>query len=79
MTKTPKTENLPNEERVRAIAYKLWEEEGCPEGQADAHWYRAMEIAVAELNDPDWLKRAEQVPSAASDQVEKLHTRRKVA
>ncbi len=36
------------EEAIRALAYKLWEEEGRPEGKAQAHWLRA----VAEVNVP---------------------------
>jgi Protein of unknown function (DUF2934) len=28
-------------ERIRRRAYSLWEEEGRPEGCADAHWLRA--------------------------------------
>jgi Protein of unknown function (DUF2934) len=28
---------------VREQAYKLWEQEGRPEGQADDHWFRAHE------------------------------------
>jgi Protein of unknown function (DUF2934) len=30
------------EEAIRALAYKFWEDEGCPEGRAEAHWLRAM-------------------------------------
>jgi hypothetical protein len=29
------------EERIRQRAYQLWQEEGCPEGQDEAHWERA--------------------------------------
>ena len=27
-------------DRVREIAYFLWLEEGCPEGEAERHWLR---------------------------------------
>ena len=41
--------SLPaSEDRVRAIAHKLWVDEGMPEGRAEAHWLQAMEIAGAE-------------------------------
>jgi hypothetical protein len=33
-----------SEEAVRAIAYKLWLEEGCPEGRAEHHWFKANEL-----------------------------------
>lgn len=32
----PKTE-----ERIRARAYAIWQEEGCPDGRHDTHWARA--------------------------------------
>jgi hypothetical protein len=38
------------EERVRQRAYRLWQEEGCPEGQADAHWDKARELVAIEEN-----------------------------
>lgn len=28
-------------QRVREIAYRLWQEEGCPEGEALRHWFAA--------------------------------------
>jgi len=36
------------EDRVAAIAYGLWLEEGRPEGRAEAHWFKALELANAE-------------------------------
>jgi len=38
------------EERVRQRAYRLWVEEGCPEGRSDAHWDKARELAAIEDN-----------------------------
>ncbi|MCQ4158913.1 DUF2934 domain-containing protein [Roseomonas sp. GC11] len=36
------------EDRIRQRAYALWEAEGRPEGQEEAHWHRARaEIAAA--------------------------------
>lgn len=35
--------SLASEEAVRAMAYKLWLEEGCPEGRAEHHWFKANE------------------------------------
>lgn len=31
------------EERIRTKAYRLWEESGRPDGQADEHWHRAAQ------------------------------------
>jgi hypothetical protein len=38
------------EKRVRDRAYKLWKEEGCPEGRADVHWEKARELVAIENN-----------------------------
>jgi hypothetical protein len=37
------------DQRIADIAHKIWEEEGQPEGQADAHWARATAIVDAEI------------------------------
>jgi hypothetical protein len=34
------------EERIRARAHRLWEEEGRPEGRAEAHWEQARRIVA---------------------------------
>src|ERR1700733_515445 len=34
--------------RIRERAYRLWQEQGCPEGRADAHWELAKEIIAIE-------------------------------
>jgi hypothetical protein len=38
------------EDRVRKRAYRLWQEEGCPEGRADIHWDQARELVAIEDN-----------------------------
>ena len=71
MTEHPEISHLAKDERVRAIAYSLWEEQGYPHGRSEAHWLRAQELveaetqpaaeaklaAIADSSDPDWLKR----------------------
>jgi hypothetical protein len=42
LTATSATEQL-----IREIAHKLWVEEGHPEGKAEDHWFKAIEIATA--------------------------------
>ena len=32
------------EHLIRAQAHRLWEEEGCPEGRAEAHWHAARQL-----------------------------------
>jgi hypothetical protein len=36
-------------QRIREIAYFLWLEEGCPEGEADRHWLAAEGLVEDEL------------------------------
>ena len=38
------------EDRVRARAYRLWQEEGCPPGRELAHWEKAKELVAIEDN-----------------------------
>lgn len=44
------------EQRVRERAYRLWVEEGKPEGRADAHWDMASELVAIEESQRDTLK-----------------------
>ena len=53
------------EDRVAAIAYALWLEEGQPHDRAEAHWFKALEIAGATAEIPDLMpKRQAAVPAA---------------
>jgi hypothetical protein len=36
-----------SDEKIRAIAHALWVEAGKPEGQAEDHWFKAIELASA--------------------------------
>lgn len=46
--RTPNAERVPDEERVRNLAHKIWESEGRPEGQQQRHWDMALKIVTAE-------------------------------
>jgi hypothetical protein len=35
------TPNQPNEDGIAALAYKLWQERGCPTGSDQEDWFRA--------------------------------------
>ena len=39
------------EQRIRERAYFLWQNDGCPVGQADRYWERAREIEAAYQRD----------------------------
>jgi Protein of unknown function (DUF2934) len=36
------------EEQIRAIAHRIWEEEGQPEGQEERHWRMAEYVIIQE-------------------------------
>ncbi len=38
-----------NEQRVRELAYQIWQSEGCPDGEHHRHWDMACRLAEAEL------------------------------
>ena len=48
-----------SEEKIREIAHTLWMEAGQPEGQAEDHWYKAIELASAKA-----AKKAAAKPAA---------------
>lgn len=37
------------DKRITEIAYKIWQEEGQPEGRSEDHWARATSIIDAEV------------------------------
>jgi len=53
------------ERRVRERAYRIWQEEGCPEGRETDHWERARELVVEETGLSSTLKPA---PSGFGDE-----------
>ncbi len=73
MTPTENASPMPRDERVSALAYLIWEQEGRPEGKSDEHWFMACNIVDAEEAGtmpeglPTWLSRAE--PSAPETKV----------
>ena len=37
-----------NEQRIREVAFYLWEQEGYPDGEAERHWRMAKEMIEQE-------------------------------
>lgn len=63
------------EDRIRERAYRLWQEEGCPEGRAETHWDKASELVAIEENYKSTLKpnpTGEYENSPTSEPVEPL-------
>ena len=60
------------EEQIKAMAYRLWLEEGCPEGRAEAHWFQAVELVEASpvLTKPK--ARAKAAPAKAPSRARKV-------
>jgi hypothetical protein len=53
-------------QRVRELAYGLWEKEGCPEGRHDEFWLRAEAIVEQEAD----LPHASATPAAPQESVD---------
>jgi hypothetical protein len=52
-----------SDEEIRALAHKIWEDEGRPEGQAEAHWQRAYMALAKPAKKPAAKKAAKAAPS----------------
>jgi hypothetical protein len=37
-----------SDEQIRELAYQIWQQEGCPEGKATEHYFRAKQILEKE-------------------------------
>jgi hypothetical protein len=53
---------MGQEQQVRERAYRLWEEEGRPEGRADAHWHEARRQVMLEAGLGEPVTRPEPEP-----------------
>jgi DUF2934 family protein len=58
------------DERVKQYAYRLWVEEGCPEGRSEVHWDKARELVAIEENQKLTTKPAPRGARAAGEPVE---------
>jgi hypothetical protein len=60
-----RTKKMGREDEIRFIAYRMWEEESCPDGRNCEHWFKA-EAIWEEQN-----TKAAQIPKTASKQTAK--------
>jgi len=51
---------MQRDDEVREIAYKIWEQEGYPQGRDQEHWYKA---------EATWQERRDQMEHMADDVV----------
>lgn len=55
---------VSNEDRIRELAYQLWEADGKPEGKATTYWQHAVEIVEKAI------KTGQQSPKKSIDPSE---------
>jgi hypothetical protein len=53
---------VDQEQRIRARAYRIWEEEGRPEGRAEVHWDMARATFSFRLASLAALGRSQPLP-----------------
>jgi Protein of unknown function (DUF2934) len=53
---------MNDEDLIRDPAYRLWEDEGRPDGRAEAHWYQARDM----IRDEESQKRATARPAVSA-------------
>ena len=58
---------MGRDDEVRVIAYRIWQEAGCPDGCHEDHWYRAEII----WEDDQKKKESKEQPKAATKPVVK--------
>jgi DUF2934 family protein len=52
---------IDRNEEIRQLAYRIWQEEGCPEGCDVEHWLRAQMI-WEEMNRPQSKRKQSKAP-----------------
>lgn len=52
-----------SEKKIREIAHSLWVEAGKPEGQAEDHWFKAIEMAAKAARAKPAKKPAAKAPA----------------
>jgi Protein of unknown function (DUF2934) len=53
-----------SDKKIREIAHSLWVEAGKPEGQAEDHWFKAIEMAAKAAGSKPAKKAAATKPAA---------------
>jgi hypothetical protein len=48
----------PLSEQIAALAFALWQERGCPDGTAEADWFRAEQEVKAKLDSQSEIVKA---------------------
>lgn len=64
----------PETSEIATLAYRLWEQDGCPPNCSEAHWFKACEILsssslMASVEANPWLRPTYPNPHAAQASV----------
>jgi hypothetical protein len=72
---------MATEEQIKALAHSIWEQEGCPEGKHEEHYYRAKQILEEQeaTGSADFEQPPEVINLPAPPKKGKNPTRRKKA
>ena len=70
---------MDREDEVRLIAYKLWEEEACVNGQDWKHWFRAEAIWEEQQKPKAALKSTQTNPKPPTKKATKAKVDRKMS
>jgi hypothetical protein len=65
---------IDRNEEIRQLAYKIWQESGCPDGADVQHWLKAQEIWL-ETHAP---KKRRAIPSKARKPSKNVATKREL-
>lgn len=60
------------EHSIRERAYRLWEEEGRPEGRTEDHWFQAKEMVAIEEGRPETFKPVDAAEAPPLEPIEAL-------
>lgn len=64
------------EDRIRERAYRLWLDEGQPQGKSSEHWEKARELLAREAA-PESMTRQGEFPTTADRSEQKLPKKRR--
>ena len=57
------------DEEIRQLAYRLWQEEGCPDGRHLQHWLKAETILLEENRQPSEPKESKPAKGRKGRQI----------
>jgi hypothetical protein len=63
---------MDEETAIAALAYRYYQEEGCPEGRQQEHWTRAKEELERSRRTAPARRKSESKPTEADAQVEEF-------